>query len=101
MKLFRKGFLPTKNWLGADNEPSLCGPIAEVRQGMTELVRELKAVLGPMSVLGRQADRDAAGRRPLEIGLRMIGTIIDVDSAELSSRAVAPKFKSRQTAKGP
>jgi hypothetical protein len=60
---------------------------------MTELVRELEAVLGPMGVAGRQADRNPTGRRPLEVGLRMVRTIIDINSGELSVPAVPPKFK--------
>src|SRR6202035_1469502 len=78
----------------------LARPIAEVGQGMTELVRKLKAVLRPMSVLSGQANRDAAGGRPLEVRLRMIRPMIDVDPAQLSPRAVAPKFKACRLQKG-
>jgi hypothetical protein len=77
------------------------GPaVAEVGQGVTELVRKLEAILGPMNVLGRQANRDAATWRSLEIGLRMIGPVIDVDTAEFGPRTVAPNFKGNGLQKG-
>jgi hypothetical protein len=44
-------------------------------------VRKLKAVLRPMSVASGQANRNTAAWRALEISLRMIGTIIDINTA--------------------
>jgi hypothetical protein len=70
--------------------------IAEVGERVAELVRKLKAVLRPMSVATGQANRNTATWRALEIGLRMIGTIIDINTAQLSPGAVAPKFKGRR-----
>jgi hypothetical protein len=69
--------------------------VAEVGQGVTELVRKLEAILGPMSVLSGQANRNAAIGRPLKIGLGMIDPMIDVDPAEFGPRAVAPDLKCR------
>ena len=53
-----------------------------------------------MSVLSGQANHNAATWRPLEIGLRMIGPVIDVDTAEFGARAVAPNFKCNGLQKG-
>ena len=72
--------------------------MAEVGQGVTELVRKLEAILGAMNVLGRQADRDAATWRSLEIGLRMIGPAVGsniVISGELVSPISAEPFGAR------
>src|ERR1700722_5733793 len=55
--------------------------IVEVGQGVTEFVRKLKAVLRPMSVLGSQADRDAALCRALDVRLWVIKTMIDINPA--------------------
>jgi|SRR5580704_2424487 len=74
--------------------------IAEVGQRVAELVRKLKTVLRPVSVLSGQADHDPTTGRALEIGLRMIGTMIDIDTAELGPRAVAPNFKGHRLQKG-
>jgi len=59
---------------------------------VAELVRELKAILRPVSVLSRQANRNTATLRALEIGLRMIGPMVGIYDVELSSGAAAPKF---------
>lgn len=67
--------------------------VAEIGERMAELVRKLKAVLRPMSVLGGQANGNTAIWCALEIGLRMIGTMIDIDTIEVSPWAVAPNFK--------
>ena len=82
-----------------DNGPICRGLIAEVGQRVAELVRKLKAILRPVSVLSGQADRDSAACGALEIGLRMIGTVVDIDTAELGPRAVAPNFRGQPTAK--
>jgi hypothetical protein len=60
---------------------------------MTKLMRELEAVLCPMSVAGGQADGDPSGRRPLKVRLRVVRTTIDIDSSELSGRTEPPDFK--------
>ena len=55
--------------------------IAELRERVTELVRKLKAVLRPVSVPSGQSNRDTATWRTLEVGLWMIGTIMDINTA--------------------
>src|ERR1700745_1606064 len=60
---------------------------------MAELVGKLKAVLGPVSALCGQANRNTTARCAVEIGLRMIGPMINVDAGKLSLRAITPKFE--------
>ena len=67
---------------------------------MAELVRKLKAVLRPVRVLGGETDRDTTFRRALEIRLRMVVPMIDVDTIELSPWTVLPKFKGRRPQEG-
>jgi hypothetical protein len=66
--------------------------IVVVGQRVAELVRKLKGILCPMRIASRQSDPDAATRRSFEIGLRMIGAIVNVDPVELSA-GNAPKFE--------
>ena len=54
--------------------------IAVVGQRVTELMRKLKAILRPVSIPNRQCDPNAASRHSLEIGLGMIGAIVDLDT---------------------
>src|SRR5436190_1892760 len=62
---------------------------------MAELVRKLKTILRPVSILSRETDCNPAARHIFEIGLRMIGSMIHIDSGELSMWAIPPKFASR------
>jgi len=70
--------------------------IAVVGRRVAELVRKLKAVLRPVSIPNRQSDPNAAARRSLEIGLRMIGTIVDIDTIQFCVWAVPLKFERRR-----
>src|SRR5271165_1423864 len=67
--------------------------IAEVGQRVAELVGKLKAILRPVSILSCQTDRNTTARGALEIGLRMIGPVVDIDTVELSPWAMPPKFR--------
>jgi hypothetical protein len=93
-----EGFFQPEIGLRWESDQPL-GSIAVVRQCMTELVRELEAVLRPMGVAGGQADRDPAGRRPPKVRLRVVRTIIDIDSSELSGPAIPPKFEASRLQK--
>src|SRR6266567_299743 len=62
---------------------------------MTELVCKLKTVLCPVSILSRQTDCNPAARHVFKIDLRMIGSVIHIDSGELSMWAIPPKFTCR------
>src|SRR5438309_1155831 len=66
--------------------------IAKIGQRVAELVRELEAVLRPVGTLSGQTDRDTAVRGTLEIELRVIGPMVDLDAAESSAWAMSPKF---------
>src|SRR3977135_1323253 len=74
--------------------------IAVVGQRVAEIVRELKGVLCPVRIPSRQSDPNAAARPSFEIGLRMIGTIVNVDPIELSVRAMLPNFYGRRLQHG-
>src|SRR5438034_9435400 len=62
---------------------------------MAELVRKLKTILRPVSILSRQTDCNPAARHGFKIGLRMTGSVIHIDSGELSMWTVPPKFTCR------
>ena len=66
--------------------------IGEVCKRVAELVCKLKAVLSPISILGRQTYRNAAVRLALEIGLRMIRSIVHVDTGKLGMWTMSPNF---------
>jgi hypothetical protein len=66
--------------------------IAVVSQCMAKLVRKLKTILRPVSVLRRQTDCNPTARHGFKIGLWMIGSVIHIDCGELSMWAIPPKF---------
>src|SRR5207249_497594 len=63
---------------------------------MAELVRKLKTILRPVSILSRQTDCNPAARYGFKIGLRMIGSVIHIDTRELSSWPISAKFSRRR-----
>jgi len=69
--------------------------IVVVGQRMAELVRKLKGILCSMRIASRQSDPDATTRRSFEIGLGMIGAVVNVDPVELSVRAMLPNLECR------
>jgi hypothetical protein len=69
--------------------------VAEVGQRVAELVRKLKTVLGPVSIPSGKSDPNAAARRSLEIRLRMIGPVVNIDTVELSVGTIPPELAGR------
>ena len=69
--------------------------VAEVRQRVAELVRKLKAILGPTGTFGRQTYRDAAVWLTLEVGYRITCSMVDVDTRKLRTRTVSPNLARR------
>ena len=68
------------------------GILAEICQHMAKLVRKLKPVLSPVGVSGSQTYRDAAVCLALEVGYRMIRSMVHVDTRKLRARAISPNL---------
>ena len=66
--------------------------VAEIGQRVTEFMRKLKAILRPISISTRQTDRNSTVRGALEIDLRMISSVVDIDTVELSPVTMSPNF---------
>jgi hypothetical protein len=59
---------------------------------MAELVPKLEGELCPVRILGSKTYRNSPARGTLKIGLRVIGSMIDIDAGKLSSWAAPPNF---------
>jgi len=66
--------------------------ISEVCQGMAELMAKLEGELCPVRICSIKTYRNSATRGALEIGLRVIRSMVNIDAGKLSSWAVAPNF---------
>jgi hypothetical protein len=60
---------------------------------MAKFVSKLEAILSPVCILSSQPDRNPAIRHPDEIRLRMVKTVIDINSTEMSPRTITPQFE--------
>ncbi len=66
--------------------------VGKVCQRVAKLMRKLKAVLCPIGALGRQADGNVTIAAAVEIRLRMIVSVINIDASEQYMRAIAQDF---------
>jgi len=69
--------------------------ITKKGQDMDKLVRELKAVLRPIRIAGRQAHSNTTIPIPFEVGLGMIASAIDLYAVQIYIGTLLPNLLSR------